>query len=273
MSYHRGNQCWIPYQIGQRYTKSLAYCWWGWFCPFYSNVCTPLLVYSEWFCGDVQPTDQVTHWPVVLVGISGSFCAKTRDAFYLVNQFLKQRVGWGSGGASARVTVLFWNTIAREMGYPMGFLSLSFLQLEYDPGFHLWSLAALPQSSLHTKKMLRVASVCSGSGLLMAWWDLGTTRNMRCKASCISLWNFSIFSQLEYIPWKAQLTCPSISCMLIITSNLRNGNLGSFFSLIPIFSRKVLSSEDGCQEGTGHSFESLSGFLGITTTIITILIS
>lgn len=79
---------------------------------------------------------------------------------------------------------------------------------------------------------------------------------MRCKTSCISLWNFSIFSQLEYIPWKAQLTCPSISCMLIITSYLRNWNLDSFFSLIPILSRKVLSSEDGCQEGTGHSFES-----------------
>lgn len=138
----------------------------------------------------------------------------------------------------------------------MGFLRLNFLQLEYNPGFHLWSLAALTQSPLHRKKMLRVASVCSGSGLPMSWWDLGSTRNMRCKASCISLWNFSIFSQLEYIPWKAQLTCPSISCMLIITSYLRNGNLHSFFSLIPIFSRKVLSSEGGCQEGTGHSFES-----------------
>lgn len=138
----------------------------------------------------------------------------------------------------------------------MGFLSLSFLQLEYNPGFHLCSLAALQQSPLHTKKMLKVASVCSGSGLLMSWLDLGSTRNTRCKASCISLWYFSVFSQLEYIPWKAQLACPSISCMLIITSYLRNWNLHSFFSLIPIFSRKVSSSEGGCQEGTGHSFES-----------------
>lgn len=146
MSYHRGNLCWIPYQIGQRYTKSLAYCWWGWFCPFYSNVCTPLLVYSEWFCGDVQPTDQVTHWPVVLVGISGFFCAKTWDAFYLVNQFLKQRAGWGRGGASARVTVLFWNTIAREMG-----LSHGFLEPQLSPtGIRSW-FSSLEFSSLATK--------------------------------------------------------------------------------------------------------------------------
>jgi len=74
---------------------------------------------------------------------------------------------------------------------------------------------------------------------------------MRCKASCISLWNFSIFLQLGYIPWKAQLTCPSISHMLIITSYLRNGNLPSFFSLIPILGSKRLSSESGWQEVAG----------------------
>lgn len=68
----------------------------------------------------MQPTDQVTHWPVVSVGIPGSFCAK---AFFLMNQILKERVGWGRGGTSARVTVLFLQKdIAREMGLSHGFL-------------------------------------------------------------------------------------------------------------------------------------------------------
>lgn len=143
------------------------------------------------------------------------------------------RLGW-RGSFSRRWQGYFGRKILPERWrYTTGFLCLRSLQQEYSPGFLLWDLAALPQSPLHTKEMLRVASVCSGSGLLMAWWELGSTRNMRCKASCISLWNFSIFSQLEYIPWKAQLTCLSISCMLIITSYLSNGNLHSFFSLIP----------------------------------------
>ena len=173
----------------------------------------------------------------------------------------KNRVGWRRS-FSRRWQGYFGRKIfPGGWRYSTGFLSLSSLQREYNPGFLLWDLAALPQSPLHTKKMLRVASVCSGSDLLMVWWDLGSTRNMRCKASCISLWNFSIFSQLAYIPWEAQLTCPCISCMLIITSYLRNGNLHLFFSLIPIFSRKVLSSESGWQDGTGHSFELVLPYL------------
>lgn len=163
-------------------------------------------------------------------------------------------LGW-RGNFSWRWQGYFGRKILSERwGYPVGFSSFSSLQQEYNPDCLLCCLAALPWSPLHTKKWLRVASASSGSGLLMAWWDLGSTKNMRCKASCISLWNFPIFSQLEYIPWKAQLTCPSISCTLIITSYLRNGNLHSFFFLIPVFSRKVSSSEGGWREGTGHSF-------------------
>lgn len=210
-----------------------------------------LIALFKCFGGSVQLTDQATRWSVVLVGVSESFCIFPNEQTSERENGLRWR-----GSFSWRWQGYFGRKILSEIRrYPMGFLSLGSLQQEYNPGFLLWTLAALPQSPLHRKKLLRVASVWSGSGLLMAWWDLGSRRNMRCKASCISLWNFSIYSQLEHIPWKAQLTCPSISCMLIITSYLRNGNLHSFFSLIPIFSRKVLSSEGGWQEGTGHAFE------------------
>lgn len=79
----------------------------GLFCPIYSKVCSPLLLYSEWFCGDVQPTDQVSHWPLVLVGISGSFCAKAWDAFFLMKQILSERVDWGRGGISQELQSYF----------------------------------------------------------------------------------------------------------------------------------------------------------------------